>query len=48
MRVALSTGLGARRPGSGLSGLIFSGPVACADLVKFSKALKMQLFFMPG
>ena len=33
MRVGLSTGPGARRPGSGLSGPIFSGPHDCADLV---------------
>uniref|UniRef100_UPI004047F1E4 hypothetical protein n=1 Tax=Yoonia sp. TaxID=2212373 RepID=UPI004047F1E4 len=33
MRVRLSTGLCASRPESGLSGAIFSGPVACADLV---------------
>ena len=48
IREGLSTGAGATRPGSGLSGSIFSGPVACADLVKFSKTLKMQIFFMPG
>jgi len=45
IREGLSTGAGATRPGSGLSGSIFSGPVACADLVKFSKTLKMQIFF---
>lgn len=35
MREGLSTGPCARRPGSGLSGPIFSGPDDCADLVKF-------------
>ena len=35
MRVGLSTGPGAKRPGSGLSGPIFSGPVDCARLVNF-------------
>lgn len=35
MRDGLSTGVGARRPGSGLSGSIFSGPDDCADLVNF-------------
>jgi len=33
MRVGLSTDLRARRPGSGLSGPIFSRPHDCADLV---------------
>ena len=33
MRQRLSTDLRARRPGSGLSGPIFSGPHDCADLV---------------
>jgi len=33
MREGLSTGPAARRPGSGLSGPIFSGPHDCADLV---------------
>ena len=33
MRVGLSTGMGVRRPGSGLSRPIFSGPHDCADLV---------------
>jgi hypothetical protein len=35
MRGGLLTGVGAGIPGSVLSGLIFSGPVACADLVNF-------------
>ena len=33
MRVGLSTAPAVRWPGSGLSGRIFSGPVACVDLV---------------
>jgi len=33
MREGLSTGTAAKSPGSGLSGPIFSGPVACGDLV---------------
>jgi len=48
MREGLSTDPGTRRLGSGLSGSIFSGPVACADLVKFYKSLKMELFLTPG
>jgi hypothetical protein len=35
----LSTGPGARRHESGLSGPAFSGPVDCADLVNFCKQL---------
>ena len=35
MRVGLSTGPGAKGPGSGLSGPIFSGPDDCAGLVNF-------------
>ena len=35
MRERLSTVFGARRPGSGLSRPIFSGPDDCADLVNF-------------
>jgi hypothetical protein len=35
MREGLSTGPRARRPGSGLSGPIFSGPDDCVDLVNF-------------
>ena len=34
MREGLSTGPSARRPESGLSGPIFSGPDDCADLVQ--------------
>ncbi len=33
MRERLSTGPGARRPGSGLSGAVFSGAHDCANLV---------------
>ena len=37
MREGLSTGAAAKSPGSGLSGPIFSGPVACGDLVNFAQ-----------
>ena len=37
MREGLSTGPGSRRPGSGLSGAIFSGPHDCGDLVNFAQ-----------
>jgi len=39
MREGLSTGPGARSPGSGLSGPIFSGPHDCVDLVKCRKCM---------
>ncbi len=45
MRVGLSTGPGARRPGSGLSGPIFSGPHDCADLVNSLQAAGNATFF---
>ena len=37
MHEGLFTGPGAKRAQSVLYGLIFSGPVDCADLVKFHK-----------
>jgi hypothetical protein len=40
MRVGLSTGPCARRPGSGLSGRIFSGPVDCIGLVNFFQGIE--------
>jgi hypothetical protein len=39
MRDGLSTGVGARRPGSGLSGSIFSGPHDCAASVQTTMSL---------
>ena len=36
--MGLSTGAGAKRPESGLSGPIFSGPDDCADLVNSFQA----------
>ena len=47
MRVGLNTGPGARRPGSGLSGPIFSGPADCTDLVNSFQATELAVFF-PG
>ena len=43
--VRLSTGPGARRPGSGLSRSIFSGPHDCADLVNSLQAAGNATFF---
>ena len=40
MREELSTVPAARRRGSGLSGSIFSGPVACASLVNYSQDIE--------
>lgn len=42
MRDGLSAGLDARRPGSGLSGPIFSGPHDCAVLVNFLQAIEVD------
>jgi hypothetical protein len=39
MREGLSTGNGARKPGSGLSGAIFSRPHDCVDLVNFLQVI---------
>ena len=47
MRVGLSTGPGARRPGSGLSGPIFSGPDDCADSVQTATYLFLWFFLDP-
>jgi hypothetical protein len=44
MRGLLLTGLGAKRPGSCLSGAIFSGPDDCADLVNFLQASEKRYF----
>ena len=43
MREGLSTGPRAKRPGSGLSGPIFSGPVAFAGLVNFHQVVEIVL-----
>ena len=40
----LSTGVGARRPGSGLSGSIFSGPHDCADRVNSLQVTEKKPF----
>ena len=40
MQEGLNTGPRARRPGSGLSGPIFSGPHDCADLVNSSQDIE--------
>jgi len=45
MREGLSTGTGARWPGSVLSGPIFSGPHDCADLVNSLQASGIAVFF---
>lgn len=45
MRVGLSTGPAVARPRSGLSGPIFSGPVACASLVDSIQVSENGLIF---
>jgi hypothetical protein len=45
MREGLFTGLRIRRCGSVLSRPIFSGPVACADLVNFLQPTENAVFF---
>jgi len=45
MREGLSTDIGAKRPESGLSGPIFSGPHDCVDLVNFLQATEIMTFF---
>ena len=45
MRQGLSTGLRAKRPGSGLSGSVFSRADDCADLVNFCKLLIIMRYF---
>lgn len=47
MRPGLLTGTGTKRPGSVLSGPIFSEPVDCADLVNFSQATQNAMFSRP-
>jgi hypothetical protein len=49
MRVGLSTGPGTKRPGSGLSGPIFSGPDDCASLVNSSQDIEFtEVIFPPA
>jgi hypothetical protein len=45
MREGLSTAPCARRPGSGLSGPIFSGPDDCADLVNSFQPYEIAMIF---